>query len=104
MPPSVWREGGHGAKRAPWRSRSWRIHDRQGAHVVTAQLTMIAKVGRRWRVTFTIEGAASGVGASVLQMAWRPNVPNRLSRKELRDYRRARDAFMAEVARFIGGA
>jgi hypothetical protein len=34
---------------------------------------------------------------------WEPDVPSRLSAEEMNDYRRGRDALLAEAARHIGG-
>jgi hypothetical protein len=42
--------------------------------------------------------------AAGLAAEWEPDVPTqRLTKSELRDYRRGRDAFVAEIARHIGG-
>ena len=34
---------------------------------------------------------------------WEPSTPKRLNDREMRDYRRGRDAALSEVARLIGG-
>ncbi|MFO1129152.1 MAG: hypothetical protein U1E66_12050 [Rhodospirillales bacterium] len=38
-----------------------------------------------------------------MNVEWEPDVPKRMNEREMQDYRRGRDAAMAEVARLIGG-
>jgi hypothetical protein len=54
------------------------------------------RVGRRYQCAMSID--ASG---GALTCAWSPEIPTRLSKRELRDYRRGRDALVAELARLM---
>jgi len=67
-----------------------------------AALTLEYSVGRAYRVTFSCSKPARG---SVLYLVceWEPSVPSRLTGPELRAYRRARNAFAAELASMAGG-
>jgi len=57
----------------------------------------------RYRVTFTCP--VPRVGATLmLSCDWEPSLPAALTPRELRSYRSARDAFVAEVAAVVGGA
>jgi hypothetical protein len=61
------------------------------------------RVGRRFKVAMTIPAVRPGE-ALVLNVEWMPAVPKRrLNKRELADYRRGRDAALAEVGRLIGG-
>jgi hypothetical protein len=60
------------------------------------------RVGRRYRCTLTIPHIERGE-ALAMQTEWSPGIPKRLSKREIQDYRRGRDAALAEVARLIGG-
>lgn len=63
---------------------------------VSGKLSTVFRVGvRRCSMTYSAAGLAA---------EWEPDVPTqRLTKSELRDYRRGRDAFVAEIARHIGG-
>lgn len=66
-----------------------------------AALTTSWKVGRRYEVTLTVPNPRRGeVGCAVVE--WAPDVPRRLSGSELRQYRRGRDAAMAELVARAG--
>lgn len=60
------------------------------------------RVGRHYRCTMTIPRPEPG---SALSMAceWEPSTPKRLNDREMRDYRRGRNAALSEVACLIGG-
>jgi|APTNR8051073442_1049403.scaffolds.fasta_scaffold00566_9 hypothetical protein len=63
----------------------------------------VFRVGKRWRVHLTVPAIAPGE-AMALDMEWYPAVPDRrLNKREAADYRRGRDAALAEVAKTIGG-
>ena len=38
-----------------------------------------------------------------IETSWEPDIPRRLNKAEMRDYRRGRGALLAEAARHIGG-
>lgn len=58
------------------------------------QLSTTFRVGRRFKCTMSMD--ASG---GALKCEWAPRTPTRLSRQELADYRRGRDAMIGEFAR-----
>jgi hypothetical protein len=67
------------------------------------EISSTFRVGYRWRCSIS----ASLVGLSIdgglsLRCEWSPKVPKRLSPGEMADYRRGRDALLAEVARITG--
>ena len=65
------------------------------------QLSSTFRVGRRYRCTIVLplgRGTAAQMAAT-----WEPELPRRLTNSELRDYRRGRDAMLAEAARLLGG-
>jgi hypothetical protein len=70
-------------------------------------LSAAFKVGYRWRCTLAAPLAGIDPSGSLMPLRltarWWPRVPPRPSIRELSDYRRGRDAFIAEVARVIGG-
>ncbi len=70
-------------------------------------LTTAFRVGYRWRCTLAINLAEiladSPDNPVILAARWHPKTPQRLSAQELADYRRGRDALVAEIARAIGG-
>jgi hypothetical protein len=69
----------------------------------TGVLEVTFRVGCRYRCTMTKDVAnhVSGeIGA--LEAQWEPDVPRRLSKAEIADYRRGRDAFYARVANILG--
>ena len=59
-------------------------------------LKLLAKIGRRKRVTFTFENGQFGC-------EWDPNMPSTFSKKERRDYVAARNNFCGEIGRVLGG-
>lgn len=65
-------------------------------------VTTTFRVGKRYRCTMTIPRLELG---SALSMAceWEPSIPKRLNDRDMRDYRRGRDAALSEAARLIGG-
>jgi hypothetical protein len=69
----------------------------------TDTLSTTFRVGRRYRCSIALPLASIEQGAAVIETRWEPDVPYRLTKAELRDYRRGRDALLAEVARHIGG-
>ena len=66
----------------------------------TPALVRTFRVGRR-KVTLTVPQVRSG---QVLHAAteWHPDVPRRLSRREMAQYRRGRDAAFAELCAELG--
>jgi hypothetical protein len=76
--------------------------DRHLSGVLAAALTRRYRVGRSYRATFSCSKPVRG-SPLTLVCEWEPNVPSRLTGAELRAYRRARDAFAAEVASIVGG-
>ena len=66
------------------------------------QLSSTFRVGRRYRCTIVLPLLLSGL--TQLATKWEPAPPSRLTKSELRDYRRGRDALLAEAARVLGGA
>ena len=66
-------------------------------------VTTTFRVGRRFKVAMTIPSFGPGETLS-MNVEWSPDVPKRrLNKREIQDYRRGRDAALAEVARLIGG-
>lgn len=62
------------------------------------------RVGRRWKVTMRFSLPPQKGEVSVIQMEWEPDMPDRrLNKKEIAEYRRGRDAAIAEVQAAIGG-
>lgn len=55
------------------------------------------RVGSKYRVTMTI---ADGQMTS----EWEPHLPRSMSKREWQDYRRGRDAWVAEISKLIGGS
>lgn len=71
---------------------------------MSADITLSARIGYRWRVTFQADPAQVTTGRVLdLAVSWEPRLPRQLSAKERADYRAARAAFMAELAQVIGG-
>lgn len=60
------------------------------------------RVGKRYRCTVSIPRPEQGSTLSMV-CGWAPSTPKRLNDREMRDYRRGRDAALSEVARLIGG-
>jgi hypothetical protein len=70
----------------------------------TGILEVTFHVGHRFRCTMTMDVNSRLSGAvSTLNAQWEPDMPRRLSKTELADYRRGRDTFYARVANIIGG-
>jgi hypothetical protein len=67
-------------------------------------LSTTFRVGRRYRCSIALPLASIEQGSAVIETRWEPDVPRRLTKAELRDYRRGRDALMTEAARVLGGA
>ena len=68
-----------------------------------ALVTTTFRVGRRFKVAMTIPSFGPGETLA-MNVEWSPDVPKRrLNKREIQDYRRGRDAALAEVARLIGG-
>lgn len=67
-----------------------------------ALVTATFRVGRHYRCTMTIPRPEPGAALS-MACEWEPSTPKRLNDREMRDYRRGRDAALSEVARLIGG-
>ena len=66
-------------------------------------VTTTFRVGRRFKVAMTIPSFGPGETLA-MNVEWSPDVPKRrLNKREIQDYRRGRDAALAEVARLIGG-
>jgi hypothetical protein len=61
------------------------------------------RVGRRL-VTLTQLVACDPRGVGSLRVEWRPDMPRKLSKRELHDYRRGRNAHFQRVANVLGGA
>lgn len=72
---------------------------------MTAESALISRtfaVGWRYRCTLTVPTSRAGAVAYIVA-EWEPNLPKRLSGSELANYRRGRDAVLAEAARMLGG-
>jgi hypothetical protein len=59
------------------------------------------RVGKR-KCTITYDQAPERGAAMVVRAEWSPTVPKRLTKKEIRQYRAARDDMVAEIARLTG--
>jgi hypothetical protein len=68
---------------------------------MTNTIATIFRVGFRYRCTMSIPTSLHP-GVIALDIAWLPRMPTRLSRQELADYRRGRDALLAELAKTAG--
>jgi hypothetical protein len=68
---------------------------RSGASMTALSTTF--RVGKRYRCEMRFDRARG------LLAEWTPDTPRRLTTDETTDYRRGRDAFLAEVAKLIGG-
>ncbi len=66
-----------------------------------ALLVRTFKVGHR-TMTITCPNPKSGTHRSAT-VEWDPDAPHYLNRHEMREYRKCRDSFMAEVANLIEG-
>jgi hypothetical protein len=67
-------------------------------------LSIIFQVGSRYRCTMRLPISDLGEPVGIIGVSWSPCTPKRLSKAELRDYRRGRDALLAEAAKHLGGA
>jgi hypothetical protein len=70
---------------------------------MTDTLSTTFRVGRRYRCSIVLPLAMLKAGSLQLVTRWEPDIPRRLNKAELRDYRQGRDALLAEAARHIGG-
>ena len=70
---------------------------------MTETLSTTFRVGHRYRCTITLPLALLQAGVAQMGACWEPDVPRLLSKAELRDYRRGRDALLAAAAKHIGG-
>ncbi len=70
-------------------------------NAVAALLVRSFKVGTR-TVRITCPDPKPGTPRTVA-VEWHPDVPSDLNRKEMRQYRKGRDSFMAELAKLKGG-
>jgi len=61
------------------------------------------RVGDRYRCSISIALASLTVGMLDIATLWEPDVPEHLSADEMNDYRRGRNALLAEAAQRIGG-
>jgi hypothetical protein len=68
---------------------------------MTDTMTTRFRVGFRYRCAMAIPTNPQA-GMVVLNTLWSPHPPTRLSRQELADYRRGRDALLAELAKTAG--
>ncbi len=66
----------------------------------TAAMTRTWRVGRR-KVTLTVPQTRSGQVA-IAAIEWHPDMPRRLSRRELKQYRTGRDAAFADLCGDLG--
>ena len=64
-------------------------------------ITRTFRVGDNFLCTITVPIGQRGI---VIDAEWFPRPPSRLTDDELAEYRRGRDAVLAEVARAIGGS
>lgn len=68
-------------------------------------LSTTFRVGRfTCAMSLDLDGLPARGQAAALVMNWTPCVPGKLSKDEIAQYRRGRDAFMGEVAKAIGGS
>lgn len=66
-----------------------------------AALSASFRVGRKYRVTVTMPQSRLGEVRSAV-FEWEPDVPRRLTKKELQEYRHGRDTAVAELAARTG--
>lgn len=67
------------------------------------RLSATFRVGQRYRCTLILALSGQTGMAAEIQTCWEPGPPKQLTTAEMRDYRRGRDALLAEAARHIGG-
>jgi hypothetical protein len=71
---------------------------------VSNTLSTTFRVGCRYRCTITLPVASLKTGAAaIIDARWEPHTPARLTKAEMRDYRRGRDILLTEAARYLGG-
>ncbi len=70
---------------------------------MNGQLSVTFKVGKRYRCSIALPVDSLTSGTAQIQIRWEPEPPTRLTKSELRDYRRGRDTLLAEAARLLGG-
>jgi hypothetical protein len=66
-------------------------------------LSTTFRVGIRYRCSISLPLASLRSGLLEIATVWEPDLPEQLSAEELNDYRRGRDALLAEAAKHIGG-
>jgi len=69
---------------------------------LTGNFSTTFRVGRKYWCTVTYPATDDADGIGALAMQWSPRPPRRLTNSEFRDYRRGRDAMLAEAARLLG--
>lgn len=70
---------------------------------MSKELSATFRVGRyTCSISLPIQSLTSG--ALSIEMHWLPETPTRLTKAELQEYRRGRDALLAEAARLLGGS
>ena len=74
-------------------------HSSVGRVAMCAELSTTFRVGKRYRCSISLPLR----GTVRLEARWEPRRPTRLTEDELLDYRRGRDALLAEAARLLGG-
>jgi hypothetical protein len=65
-------------------------------------LSTIFRVGR-YTCSITLPLPLPTSGAVSIETRWEPEPPHRLNADELAEYRRGRDALLAEAAKHVGG-
>jgi len=75
----------------------------KGEDPVSDALSTTFRVGCRYRCTITIPVASLTAGRAIIGTHWQPHAPTRVTKAEIADYRRGRDALLTEAARLIGG-
>jgi hypothetical protein len=76
----------------------------RGYRTMSETLSTTFRVGRRYRCTITLPLALLKAGVAQMGCSWDPCFPKHLRKAEMRDYRRGRDALLAEAAKHIGGS
>jgi hypothetical protein len=66
------------------------------------ELSTAFRVGR-YTCSISLPMRALADGAVHIETSWLPETPTRLTKAELREYRRGRDALLAEAGRLLGG-
>ena len=68
-----------------------------------AGLSATFRVGR-YTCSISLPMQSLADGAVHVETSWLPETPMRLTKAQLREYRRGRDALLAEAARLLGGS